>query len=74
MQENTGVFLGMCDNDKYAVFVVQNEKNEKFIAEIRDVKTGKYINEFTLDENQVVISNDAIVKLDGFGNWSNVFK
>ncbi|MDE6202245.1 MAG: hypothetical protein K2G19_02080 [Lachnospiraceae bacterium] len=125
MQENTGVFLGMCDNDKYAVFVVQNEKNEKFIAEIRDMKTGKYINEFTLDdefgidamlfdedgnlsylygekwsslkidaplpdrrtvrqvislsghtldENQVVISNDAIVKLDGFGNWSNVFK
>lgn len=49
-QENAGIFLGMCDNDKYAVFVVQDEKNERFIGEIRDMKTGKYINEFTLDD------------------------
>ncbi len=48
-QENAGIFLGMCDNDKYAVFVVQDEKNERYIAEIRDMKNGNYINEFALD-------------------------
>ncbi len=39
----------MRDNDKYAVFVVQDEKNERYIAEIRDMKNGNYINEFALD-------------------------
>lgn len=125
IQQNTGIFLGMCDNDKYAVFLVQDEKNERIIAEIRDMKTGQYINEFTLDdalavdamffdgegslvylyggewsslkidtprpdrravrqiisisgltldENQMVISDDTVVRPDDFGSWTNVIR
>lgn len=38
--QNKGIFLGMCDNYKYAVFIVQEEKKESIIAEIRDMKTS----------------------------------
>lgn len=73
-QENTGNFMGMCDNDKYAVFVVQDEKNDRYIAEIRDMKTGKYINELTLDDESPIdvmfFAEDGALSYQHGGAWA----
>lgn len=51
-QENSGAFLGMTnDFGNYAAFVIYDDINKQTIIEIRDMKTGKYLNKFTLSKN-----------------------
>lgn len=75
-QKNAGIFMGMCDDDKYAVFVLKDEKNERYIAEIRDMKNGEYINEFILDNEMALNSmyfdeNEKLSYLHG-EEWSSL--